>query len=99
MKKLDFSKSLFWDVDINKTDFKQQASFIVGRVLESGDLGDYKIIRGIYGEEMLKAVAREHKFNRARDVNFWSLIFGIAKENFLCTRKPSLQVPRAFSML
>lgn len=91
-----FKMTLFWDTNIDELDLNKSAPFIIGRILEFGDINDYKMARRLYDEKLISKVAREHNFSRPKDLNFWSLILEIPKENFLCTKKASLQVPRAF---
>jgi len=83
--KLD--KTLFWDVKINDLDYEKHANFIVGRVLNYGDVNDYKEIKKEYGDRKIKGIAREINYISKKNINFWSLILKIPLNSFKCTRK------------
>jgi len=89
-------KSLFWDVNPDKLDPQKNARFIIGRVLDFGNLKEWKVIKEFYGLSKIKEVARKHIFSSARDVHFWSTILNIPLKDLKCTRKPSLKIPNAF---
>jgi len=93
---LNFRKSLFWDVDFKKLDYVKDAGFIVGRVLDSGNLKEWRRVRDFYGLSEIKKMARKHIFSDERNVNFWTMAFNFPKQYLLCTRKPSLKTPKAF---
>lgn len=94
---MNFRPSLFWDVEIQKLDYGEKSEFIIGRVLDFGNLEEWKMILDFYGLSKIKAVAREHIFSDIRSANFWSLILIIPFKNLRCTRNPSLKIPKAFS--
>lgn len=89
-------ESLFWDVDYKKLDYKKDANFIIGRVLDFGNLEEYKEILKFYGLSKIKKVAQNHIFSDTKSANFWSLILKIPLNKLKCTRKPLLKVPNAF---
>lgn len=90
-------KSLFWDVNSEKLDTEKDAQFIIGRVLDHGNLKEWKLIKRIYGEPRIAGIAKNHIFTDPRSANFWALILSISANQLKCTRKPSLQIPKAFS--
>ncbi len=89
-------KSLFWDVDPNKLDSKKNAQFIIGRVLDFGNLKEWKAIKEFYGLKRIRKVAREHIFSDVRNIHFWAIILNIPLKDLKCTRNPSLKIPNAF---
>lgn len=90
-------KSLFWDVDYDKLDTEKDIQFIIGRVLDYGNLKEWKFIKQLYGESRVVNIAREHIFSDPRSANFWALIFSIPTNQLKCTRNPLLKIPNAFS--
>lgn len=89
-------KSLFWDVNFKAIDEKKSAPFIIGRVLESGNLEEWKLIKKIYRMKKITDVARSHVFTDPRSANFWAFVLSIPLNQMKCARKPSLKTPNAF---
>lgn len=94
--KSHFRSSLFWDVNADKLDIEKSAEFIIGRVLDFGDLDEWKAIKRIYGLERIKKAALEHPFESQRSVNFWELILKLTPKSLSCTRRRLPQIPSAF---
>jgi len=95
---LSLRPTLFWDVNIKKLDEKEDAEFIVGRVLDLGNLKEWKAIKDFYGLTKIKKTISKHIFSDPRSLNFWAMIFGINLKNLRCRKMFSLKTPRAFSM-
>jgi len=91
-----FRNSLFWDVNPKHLDIEESASFIIGRVLDFGDLNEWKAIRKIYGLERIRKAALEHPFESRRSANFWELILKLPPKSLSCTRRHLPQIPSAF---
>lgn len=49
-------KSLFWDTDISKIDWKKQQKAVIQRVFERGNEEEKKEVRRYYGKEQIRAV-------------------------------------------
>ena len=81
--KITLNQELFWDVDFSQIDFEAHKQFIIGRVLEQGDLADYRAIKGYYGLKTIIAAARQLRYLDPKSLNFWSLIFNLSKHKFL----------------
>lgn len=92
-----FSNSLFWDVNPEKLDAEKDAQFIIGRVLDFGDLNEWKLLKRLYEEKKIVDAAKQHIFSDPRSANFWASIFSIPINQMRCTRNPSLKTPNAFS--
>ena len=89
-------KTLFWDVNFKKLDAQKSTQFIIGRVLDFGNLNEWKIIKEFYGLEKIRETARKHVFSDTRNTHFWAMILNIPLKNLKCTRNPSLKTPNAF---
>ncbi|OHB19468.1 MAG: hypothetical protein A2666_04885 [Parcubacteria group bacterium RIFCSPHIGHO2_01_FULL_47_10b] len=98
MKTPKFRDNLFWDIDIKKADFKKQAYFIVGRVLDFGEVRDFQTLKQLYDIQLIRSAARHHPFFSERSIHFWSIILNIPKRQLSCIRKRSRQQPSAFSL-
>jgi hypothetical protein len=82
--KIKLNKYLFWDTDPKKIDFKKNQKFVISRVLQMGDLDDFKKIKKYYGLERIKNTAKEIRSLDKKSLNFWSFVFKTPKEEFLC---------------
>ena len=91
-----FRKILFWDVNPKKLDIEKSADFIIGRVLDFGNLKEWRTIKQLYGEEKIRKVAKGHVFTDPRSANFWAIILSIPVNQMKCTRIPSLKIPNTF---
>ena len=91
-----FRKILFWDVNPKKLDIEKSADFIIGRVLDFGNLKEWRMIKQLYGEEKIREATKGHVFTDPRSANFWSLILSIPINQIKCTRIPSLKIPNTF---
>ena len=54
---------LFWDIDIKTIDPIKHKSFIIERILERGDLDDFKWIIDFYGKKLVKKIFLEKQTN------------------------------------
>jgi len=75
---------LFWDIDINSLDFQKNARYIIQRVIQRGSLQDWKTIRNFYGIDLIKKEILLMKNLDSKTLNFFSIYFGINKEDFRC---------------
>lgn len=86
-KKILLNKTLFWDTDYRKLDYKKHSSFVIERVLNYGDEKDYNELKKIYGLFKIKKIAKEINYINRKNINFWSIIFNIPLNSFKCTKK------------
>lgn len=86
----DFSKHLFWDVDLNGFELKQYQSFFIQRVLEYGKMKDWELIKKLYGMEAIKSAALNARSLDAVTLSFVSTIFKIDKTEFRCYKHRQL---------
>ncbi|TFV97399.1 hypothetical protein E4S40_01715 [Algoriphagus kandeliae] len=87
----DFSRHLFWDVDIEKVNLEQSKKWLIERVLEYGLLSDWRKIKEIFGLEEIKKIALELRSMDDVTLSFLCLLFDLEPNNFRCyTRKQSI---------
>lgn len=94
LKQLD--KTLFWEVRFKDLNIEKNADFIIERVLSFGDVKDYHLLQKMYDYEKIKKVAIKANYPNKKSVNFWSIIFDIPLNSFLCIKKLSMPIPNAF---
>lgn len=66
-------KHLFWDVDLKTLDPKKHKKFIIERILNFGDIEDFKWALNFYGQNELKQV--NFKRLEKKSANFWRFYF------------------------
>jgi len=86
----DFSKHLFWDVDLRSFDLQKHKKFMVERVLEYGMLKDWNLIKELYGKEEIKNISLNIRSLDAVTLSFLSTIFKIDKTEFRCYKHRQL---------
>lgn len=84
MPKPELARRIFWDVDFDKLDYGAQASFIIERVFERGDVPDIRNCRRYYGDEKITEVLLNAKFLPLATLYFVSAIFNKPLEEFRC---------------
>ena len=86
-------KSLFWDVDTLNPD--KDADFIITRILNFGDTGDFAWAIHRYGEKKIQEVVRQGAQLNKRSFSFWCNFFNI--NPLTCIKKQSTNQQSAFS--
>ena len=86
----DFSQHLFWDVDLDGFDFEKHAGFFAQRVIEYGKIGDWNLLKELYGLEKIKELALQFKTLDAVSLSYLSAIFKIDKTEFRCYKHKQL---------
>ena len=79
-----FSVNLFWDVDKDSIDLVQNAPYVVRRVLEYGQIGDWNLLREYYGLEKIVNISKELRSLEPRALAFISTISRTPQEQFRC---------------
>ena len=85
-----FSSKYFWDVNPFALDVQQHKAFIIERLLEYGDIDSLTWINKIYTKEDIQDVVMRSRRITPKTGNFFSLYFGIPKENILCMTPRSI---------
>jgi hypothetical protein len=86
----DFSKHLFWDVDIDGFDFEQHKTHLIQKVLEYGLKNDWNLLQEIYGLETIKEVSLNLRSLDAVTLSYISALFKIDKTQFRCYKHKQL---------
>ncbi len=83
-----FSKTLFWDADVNALHPEKSKFYIIERVVTRGNLSDWKKMLSLYSLEEIKSNITKIKSLDPKTLNFCSLYFDLPKETFECYMKP-----------
>lgn len=88
MSSLDFiahlSKYLFWDADRNDIDIEKHSVYIIQRVMEFGELNDWKFIRDYYGINRIVEDCKKMRTLDPKALSFICAISGTKKEDYRC---------------
>lgn len=79
-----FSSNLFWDADISMMSMDESPGFIIQRVLEYGQMNDWRLINQYYG---LDKIVEECKQMRTLDpvcLAFITTISNTKEEDYRC---------------
>lgn len=82
-----FLKKYFWDADFKKIDFKKDAEYIIGRILEYGDIDALEWMFKVFDKKLIKKTFMECRNFSLKTANFWRLFFKINKNKILCLKK------------
>ena len=86
----DFSKHLFWDVDLEGFDFEKHKTHLIQKVLEYGLIKDWNLLKTKYGLEVIKDVSLNLRSLDAVTLSYLSTIFNIKKTEFRCYKHKQL---------
>jgi len=75
---------LFWDTDLKSLDFKNNARFVIQRVIQKGSINDWRTIKAFYGLEFIKKEIIQIRDLDPLTLNFFSTYFNIDKKDFRC---------------
>lgn len=80
----DFSAYLFWDVDVSKFDFNAHAIHLTQKVVELGQLSDWKLLLELYGKEKIKDIVLNLRTLSPVTHSFLANYFNIEPKKFRC---------------
>jgi len=86
----DFSKHLFWDVDLVTFDLDKHRIQLVSKVLEYGLLEDWNNLKKLYGKEEIKRISLNLRSLDDVTLSFLATIFKIDKSEFRCYKHRQL---------
>lgn len=93
MKKLPlFLKQYFWDVDFDKIDKVQSASYVIHRLLDRGNDKAIKWMCKTYDKNLIKEIITNRRGFSAKTANFWADMLDIDKRKVVCLQKPYLKM-------
>lgn len=81
-------RPLFWEIDADAFDPRSYPRYTIGRILEWGDERAYAWLKEVFSEAEIKdVILRERRLTR-RTANFWSLIYGLPRDEVAALATP-----------
>ncbi len=84
---MQFSKHIFWDVNVDSIDFQKHSRLVIERVVTCGDLEDWHILKAFYGLDKIEEEALQIRVLDKKTLNFLSLILKIPVLKFKCYKQ------------
>jgi len=87
-------RRLFWDRSLSADDLERHSRWVVGRIVEYGDIADVRFLAGVMGVKRFLELTESVRFSSRRAARFWELIRTM--EGMACTKKRSRPVVESF---
>lgn len=84
-------KPIFWDIDINNLDFENHKKYTIERILQFGRSEHVNwMLKTFSDEDIIDAVKSSRNIDR-KTANFWSIHYGINRNDIICFTKQSVR--------
>jgi len=77
----------FWDTNTNNLSLDKNATYIIERLLELGDVDELEWINKNYSKEQILNTVQNSRRISPKTGNFFSLYYGIPKESLACMKR------------
>ena len=81
---MQLSRVIFWDTDFDSIDWDNKARYVIERVVQYGDLADWRAIQKKYGMDRIRDEMLESRDLDPKTLSFLSVIFDIPQDQFRC---------------
>jgi len=82
----EFTTNLFWDTDVSTLDVEKYPAYVIQRVLEYGEMQDWRLINKLYGLPKIVEVCKELRSLDPVCLSFICAISHTKKEEYRCYR-------------
>jgi len=84
----DLLRPIFWEIDINSLDPQEYKKYTIERILQYGTTDHINwMLDQFNSDDITDAVKKSRTIDR-KTANYWSIHFGINKDEILCFTKP-----------
>ena len=83
---LQFTDNLFWDTDVSKLDLNEYPDYVIQRVLEYGEMKDWRLLNRFYGLPKIVEVCKGLRTLDPVCLSFICAISHTPKEDYRCYR-------------
>lgn len=80
-------KTLLWDYNPDRINWKDMQVVVVQRVIERGRPNDFYAMLNLYGLEGVKDAIKQIAYLNAKDLSFVCSVFNLKKEDLKCYTK------------
>lgn len=77
-------KSLLWEYDLDRLNWKEMRELVVQRVIERGRMNDFYAILNLYGLTGVKEAIKQISYLNTKDISFVCSVFNLKKEDLKC---------------
>jgi hypothetical protein len=81
---VNFSKTTFWEYDVNKLDADKDSTTIIPRIAMRGSIEEIREMRSYYGDEKNQEVLTTVRYLDKYTLSLFSNIYNIPNEEFRC---------------
>ena len=71
---MKFRQALFWDANPNKIDTKENAQYIIERILDLGKDSEVKWMWDFYGKDFIRKIVENSRCLRPETKNLWTIM-------------------------
>ncbi|AKD56834.1 DUF6922 domain-containing protein [Spirosoma radiotolerans] len=90
----NLSSIAFWDVDMQKLNYNDNARFVIEKIMNYGLWADILEILRFYGHERVKAEVVQARYLKKKTLSFCCAIFDLTPDQFRCyTQQQSNPTP------
>ncbi len=93
--KNEILRPIFWDLDAEKLNLKENSRQIIERILEWGNTPQVHWMFKIYSKRQIIEVVKKSRQLSAKSANFWSNYYNISKDEVLCLNKSFLAIQKS----
>ena len=87
-KEKDLLKPIFWEINIDNLDYKNHKRYTIERILQYGLTEHVSwMLKHFKKDDIIEAIKKSRTIDR-KTANYWSIHFGINKDEILCFTKP-----------
>lgn len=84
-------KPIFWDIDINNLDFENHKKYTIERILQFGRSEHVNWMLKTFSDENIIDAVKSSKNIDRKTANFWSIHYGINRNDIICFTKQSVR--------
>lgn len=83
-KEIKLNERILWDIDPKKLDMQLHKTWIIQRVLEYGEMGDWKAVYAYYGLNTIVDACKTMRTLDKRALSFICCLSNTKKEDYRC---------------
>jgi uncharacterized protein (DUF2461 family) len=89
----DFSRHLFWDVDVHAVDLQKNRNWLIRRVLEKGLMKDWELLQQVYDKDQLRSAVKALRSLEKKATSFACAVLDLEQTELRCYKNRQSQNP------